>query len=143
MRWHSLSNPDDGVAIFHPKVESEIRKLDNTQARDALTAMINCLENDVPESVIEKTYETCKELQQLRQGDLRLYVLLATYVPEYNVLWVFAVKKHRYRNLGKFDARACQKANVLRKLTATRVEDYLEENEALTVDELKALRESL
>lgn len=139
-----MSNSDDSVAIFTKSVRKEIYELDPTQSRDALTAIINCLDNPIPENVIEKAYETCAELQQLRQGDLRIYVKLVTSIPGYNVLWVFAVKKHRYRNIGKYDAEACGKAEDLRVLTdATNIEAYLARNEALTVEALENLREQL
>ena len=101
------------------------------------------MDSTVPESVIEKGYETCAELQQLRQGDLRIYVTLITEIDGYNLLWVFAIKKHRYRNLGKFDAQACQKVKSLRKTTAETIETYLDANNTLTVAELIKLRESL
>lgn len=117
VRKHSLSDVDDCVAIFTDSVAAEIKDLDATKSRAALTAIINCLESPVPESVVEKPYETCEELAQLRQGDLRLYVALVTSVPAYDVLWVLAVRKHRYRNLGKFDAEACRKVQRLRALT--------------------------
>lgn len=144
VRKHSLSNTDEGVAIFVDPAEKEVRKLDATQSRTALTAIINCLDNDVPKSVIEKPYETCQELEQLRQGDLRIYVKLVTDLQGYTLLWIFAVKKHRYRNLGKFDARACRKVADLEEVTGVEeVETYLDGNEALTVGELKGLRGQL
>lgn len=144
MRKHSLSDVDDGVAIFSNSATEEIRSLDATKSRSALTAIINCLESPAPESVVEKAYETCAELEQLRQGDLRLYVKLVTGIPEYDVLWVFAVRKHRYRNLGKFDAEACEKVQVLRTLTdGDQVEQYLADNDALELSDLKRFREQL
>lgn len=100
--------------------------------------------NSVPSSVIEKTYETCQERQQLRQGDLRIYVTLIESGPDYVVLWVFAVKKHRYRNLGKFDAEAGRRVAELKHTTTTpQVETYLENNQALSVGDLRDLREKL
>ncbi|WP_353635657.1 hypothetical protein ABSL23_17325 (plasmid) [Halobacterium sp. NMX12-1] len=143
-REHSLSDTDDGVVIFTDSAEQEIRDLDATQSRDALTAILNCLRNPVPESVIEKTYETCQELQQLRQGKLRIYCKLVTAIPGYNVLWIFAVKKHQYRNLGKFDAQACGKTAELNDITQrSKVESYLSRNQALTVPELEDLKDQL
>jgi hypothetical protein len=139
---HPLSD-DTGVAIFTKSVLKEISTLDKMKSEQALTAIINCLRSAVPESVIEKSYETCAELQQLRQGDLRIYVTLITHIEGYDVLWVFAIKKHRYRNLGKFDAQACAKVNQLRRMTADTVEEYLDSNNALTVSELIELRASL
>lgn len=142
VREHSLSDTDEGVAIFTTSAEKELRKLDSTQSYAALTAILNCLESPVPSSVIEKTYETCKELQQLRQGDLRIYCKLISNVPDYTVLWVFAVKKHQYRNLGKYDAQACKKTARLGSFTdREQVEEYIRANEALSVDRLKKLRE--
>lgn len=143
VRKHSLSNTDEGVAIFVDPAEKEVRKLDATQSRTALTAIINCLDNDVPESVIEKPYETCQELEQLRQGDLRIYVKLVTGLDGYTVLWIFAVKKHRYRNLGNFDARACRIVAGLDRTTNEEAEDYLSDKEMLTVEELRDLRDRL
>lgn len=144
MKRHSLSDTDEGVAIFTDSVEKEIRNLDTTRSRDALTAIINCLDSPVPASVVEKPYETCEELEQLRQGGMRLYVKLVTDVPLYDVLWVFTVKKHRYRNLGKFDVEACRKVAVLGAITdEDSVERYIDRNEALTLEELKRLRERL
>jgi len=144
VREHSLSNIDVGVAIFQERAEKEIHNLDSTQSRDALTAMVNCLSSSVPTSVVEKAYKTCSELEQLRQGDLRIYVKLVTDVPNYNVLWVFAVKKHRYRNLGKFDARACKKVMALESVsTPDEIEQYLADRQALTVQDLKDLRNQL
>lgn len=150
-RRYSLSDPTDGVAIFHPDARDEIQSLDATQSRKALTAIINCLESPAPESVIEKPYETCQELEQLRQGELRLYVKLVTDVPGYNILWIFSVKKHQYRNLGKYDARACQRVAALGDITTEEeaeryrkeIERYLERNDALNLDDLKQLREQL
>jgi hypothetical protein len=73
---------------------------------------------------------------------MRLYVKLFTHIPKYDVLWVFAVKKHRYRNLGKFDAQACRKVAELGDTTDEEsVEWYLDRNEALTLEELQNLRE--
>lgn len=141
-REHPLSD-DKGVAVFTTSALKEIKTLDTTQSRKALTGIINCLDSPVPESVIEKGYETCAELQQLRQGDLRIYVTLITEIEGYNLLWVFAIKKHRYRNLGKFDAQACQKVKSLRETTAETIETYLDANNALTVSELGELRETL
>lgn len=143
VREHSLSTDDTAVAIFHSEAEREIGRLDATDSNDALTAIINCLSHPVPESVIEKGYENCKELQQLRQGDLRLYVTLVTDIPDYTVLWVFAVKKHRYRNLQKFDARACGKVRALREISPDEIEGYLQRNEALTLEKLRQTREQL
>jgi len=142
VREYSLSDTDTGVAIFIESARKEIGDLDKTQSWQALTAIINCLNSPAPRTVVEKAYETCAELQQLRQGGLRLYVRLITDVDDYNVLWVFAVKKHRYRNIGKFDAKACAKVNSMDRLTgADEVEQYLAENDALTLAELKDLRE--
>lgn len=141
---HSLSDTDEGIAIFTDSAEKEIGKLDPTQSRAALTAIINCLDNPVPRSVIEKPYETCRELEQLRQGDLRLYVTLIEDVPDYNILWIFAIKKHRYRNLGKFDQQACEKVRDLRnRMDSETIGSYLDRNEALTLEDLKELKETL
>lgn len=144
VRKHSLSDPDDAVAIFTESVEEDIRNLDATKSRAALNAIVTCLESPAPESVVEKPYRTCEELEQLRQGNLRLYVKLVSDLPAYDVLWVFAIRKHRYRNLGKFDAEACRKVADLRTLTATEAVDrYLADVEALTLAELRALQEEL
>lgn len=144
VRKHSLTDTGESVAIFTDSVEKDVRRLDATDSREVLTALINCLESPAPESVIEKSYETCRELQQLRQGDLRIYVTLFTEVPKYEVLWVFAVKRHRYRNLGKFDAEACRKARKIRKLTDTvEAEQYLSQRQAMTVRELRQFRREI
>ncbi|WP_135823055.1 hypothetical protein [Halostella litorea] len=144
VREHSLSDTDEGVAIFHEKAAAEIHDLDATKSRNALSAMITCLASPAPESVVEKAYATCEELEQLRQGDLRIYVKLVTDIPEYVVLWVFAVKKHRYRNLGKFDARACRKVAAFNPIESVDdVEAYLADQQALSVDELRDLKARL
>ncbi|WP_440991596.1 hypothetical protein [Haloarchaeobius baliensis] len=143
-RWHSLSDRDTGVAIFTDDALKDIRKLDASDGKDALTAIINCLSNAAPESVIEKDYETCRALQQLRQGDMRLYVMLHTHLPDYNILWVFAARKHEYRNIGKFDAQACAKLQILKQnSTVDEVEQYIEANDALTASDLRELHDKL
>lgn len=143
MRKYSLSTDDQPVAIFSNEVETEIRNLDPTKSRKALNAIITTLESPAPESVIEKTYETCKELQQLRQGSLRIYVLLVTEIPGYTILWVFAIKKHRYRNIGKFDAQACRKLHVLREKVGESIEEFLETENALTLERLREIKSRL
>ena len=63
---------------------------------------------------------------------------------DYHILWIFAVKKHRYRNLGKYDQRACERLAELREKTATEGgEPFLKRSGALTVAELKELGEDL
>lgn len=139
-----MSGTDEGVAVFTDSAEREVHDLDPSRSEEVLSAIINCLDSPAPESVIEKADETCEELEQLRQGGMRLYVKLVTNIPTYDVLWVFAVRKHRYRNLGKFDIRACQKVAELGSITDEEsVKRYVDRNDALTVAELKELREQL
>lgn len=144
VRSFSLSWDEDRYVVFAEKGLSHLQNLDQGHSRTVLSCLINCLENARPQSVVEKGYQNCQELQQLRQGDWRLYVRYIGSPPGYGLLFVFAIRRHRYRNLGKFDAEACAMVERVKGLTDTSaIEGIIESNEALSVDELKELRESM
>lgn len=140
----TLSWDEDRVAIFTREATKNIQKKGDAEVSNALlTAVISCLQRAKPQHEIEKGYADCAELQQLRQGNWRIYCRYVHDLPEYGVLWIFAIRKHQYRNPKKFDAEACAQVEQLASLTTVgQVEGYLDRNEAMTIEELKELRES-
>lgn len=126
------------VAIFVQPTYDDLATLDNREREQFLRRLQTLLESDAPRRYVEKSFSSCEELQQFRAGDyLRAYCRLVMDVHGYNVLFLFRISKHNYRQLGRFDARACDR---LAELTAIRsvsdVESYLDERDAMTAGDV-------
>lgn len=103
------------------------------------------LSSSAPQREIEKRYSDCDELQQLREGNaLRIYCRLVRNPPKYNVLYVFEVDKHTYRDLQKFDQRAKEAVQEIKKwTTGPEIEEYLDDRNTFTAEEIETIIEKL
>lgn len=144
MRVVELSD-DERVAIFANRSLSSIRDLDKTDREQVLKRLIATLESPAPSRFIEKRFTGCEELEQLRAGDyLRIYCRLVQKVPKYDVLFVFGVTAHRYRNLARYDEQARRKVReLIRRTTEEGVQSYVDANDALTAEDLRGILEAM
>lgn len=106
-RAESRALGDDNVAVFLRPTHSSLAALDSTEQEQALGRLIELLESPAPQHHVEKPFQGCEELQQVRAGDyLRWCVHLERSLRGYNVLFVFDVVRHDYSNLEAYDERA-------------------------------------
>lgn len=136
---------DESVAIFTDRSLSAIRDLDRTDKEQVLKRLIAMLESPAPSRFIEKRFAGCEELEQLRAGDyLRVYCRLVRNAPGYNILFVFGITAHKYRNLARYDEQAQRRIReVTRQTSDEDVNTYVEENDALAAADLRGILDTL
>lgn len=135
---------DTNVAVFTRRFENSVSSYTNRETR-VFKRIYRALSSDSPQREVEKTYSNCEELQQLREGDLlRIYCRLVRKLPDYNVLYVFEVDKHKYRDLQTFDEQAKQAVREVQKRTTVGgIEDYLDERNTFTASDVERIIEDL
>lgn len=138
-------NPDETVALVTPRAKRSISDLGREQKRALLNRLIKILESAAPSHYIEKEFSDTEKLQQIRIGNtLRGYCRLVTNLPGYNLLLIFEISKHNYRNLSLYDERAKQKlAEIDHLQTEEDVESYIESNEVMRSSDFRAILEDL
>lgn len=137
---------DTNVAVFTRRFENSVSSYTNRETQIRVFKRIyRTLSSDSPQREVEKVYSNCEELQQLREGDLlRIYCRLVRRPPDYNVLYVFEVDKHKYRDLQAFDERAKQAVReVQERTTVDGIEDYLDERNMFTASDVERIIEDL
>lgn len=135
---------DENVAIFTQPAFSALSGLEQEQREQFLKRVLELLESPTPKHFIEKEFSNCDELQQLRAGDiLRGLCRLLMGVHGYNILFVFYVTKHKYRQLALYDQQACE---VVERVTNIEyiedIESYLSERDAMTAEDIEDIIEN-
>ncbi|ELZ78529.1 hypothetical protein KU306_15045 [Haloferax larsenii] len=140
-------NSEETVAIFADQFTKSLGGLDATEQRRVLKKIRRVLESDTPSRHVYEIPTGCDTLEIFREGNiLRIYGKLVLGVPkdnkEYNILHLFYVDKHKYRqrDLVRFDElaeRALKQATVISSLQ--RIEEYLTSNKALDAGDVQQL----
>lgn len=136
---------DENVVVFVRPTLSDLEGLDGGEREQFLKRLLRTLESDAPDHYVEKAFSNCDELQQFRAGRyLRGYCRLVMGVAGYNVLFLFHVTKHNYRQLDLYDARACKRVSELTDLSSVGdVEEYLDAHDAMTVEDVRDVLDNL
>lgn len=140
----SLSD-EENYAIFPETFGNSLQLLDADDQRQVLKRLLKVLESDAPQRYIYETVSGCEELQVIRAGDyLRILCRLVMGIPHedktYNVLFVFFVDNHKYRNavLQRLDDAAARRLRILTDFsTVADVDDYLDEHNAKQAEFLR------
>ena len=135
---------DENVVIFVKPTYSDLASLDADEREQFLKRLLRVLESDAPDHYVEKAFSNCDELQQLRAGGyLRGYCRLVMGVAGYNVLFLFHVTKHNYRQLDLYDDRACKRVPELSNLSSVGdVEEYLDAHDGMTAEDVRDILEN-
>lgn len=136
---------EENYAIFPDTFGDSLRLLDADDQVQVLKRLLTMLESDAPQRYIYETVTGCEELQVIRAGDyLRILCRLVMGVPHedkmYNVLFVFFVDDHKYRNavLQRLDDVAATRLRILTDFsTVDDVDDYLDEHNAKQAEFLR------
>lgn len=129
---------EENRAIFTESFGDALRDLDRDDQVQTLKKIHKLLDSTYPEHYIYKNAKGCEELQIIRISDsLRIYCRLVMGIPHdnkaYNVLFLFYISKHEYRDavMQRFDKRAQERLENITNLDAVDdVETYLAEHDA-------------
>lgn len=138
---------DETVVIFTDRSIETIRGLDGTQQETILSRLLTVVQSEAgPSHFIYEQVSGCEELEVIRAGDtLRIFCKVVEDIPRYNIIYVFEVDPHDYReaDLRRFDRAACDKVEEIQaRTTPEAIEEYVQDR-ALTENELEELREQL
>lgn len=137
---------EETYAILAPTFTDCLGKLgDKTRQVATLKQIHKLLASEAPERYIYEQPAGVDELQIIRVGgDLRIYCRLVMGVPEgdtmYNVLYCFYLDPHKYghEDLERFDEISKARVRTLKGFGSPgRVEDYLDEHNAFSAENLK------
>lgn len=136
---------DTNIAVLTKRFERSVRNFDRQEQIRVFKRIYRVLDSSAPHREVEKAYQDCEELQQLREGNyIRMYCRLVRNPPNYNILYVFEVDKHQGRNLQKFDESAKQAVREIEQRTTTEgVEDYLEEHNTFNSEDIGEILDRL
>ncbi|SFS42427.1 hypothetical protein [Halostagnicola kamekurae] len=149
MRTHTLDS-DTTVAIFDATAAKSLfddlgKK--TTLQRQFLTRLQNALESQTPHTYVEKPFRGVDNVDQFRAGDImRGYCVFADEPPAYNIFYFLQITDHEYDAypVAKYDRKAGAIIETLQSLSSeVAVEQYLEEHDALRVDDVERLRSKL
>ena len=137
---------DENVAVFTPSAVENLSDFSADNQREFVNRIITALESSAISTVIEKCFKDVDSLQQLRVGDKkRVYCLLIEEVHGYNVLLVLGWSTHRYgRERGKrerFSRLAERRANELKSMSASEVDNLVSEDNVFTAESLERLKQ--
>ena len=118
-----------------------------TQQREVLKKIHQLLDSQSPERYIYEKATGVDVLQIIRPNDLlRIYCKLVMGVPknnkEYNILYIFYVDKHKYRNrdLKRWDRKAKSLLDRIESLQSiSDVDQHLEEHNAFDPEDIQKL----
>lgn len=134
---------NENVAIFSQQSFSALHNLDKDELEQFIGRVLTLLDSTTPKRYIEKKYSNCEELEQLRAGGyLRGLCRLIMDVHGYNILFLFHVSKHKYRQLRLYDEQACDTVKEVTNMESIEnVESYLDERNAMTAEDIKEILE--
>jgi hypothetical protein len=140
-------NSEKTVAIFADRFTKSLAGLDSTEQERVLKKILRVLESDTPSREVYKIPTGCDTLEIFREGNiLRIYGKLILGLPKgnkrYNILHLFYVDKHKYRqsDLVRFDEHAKKALKKATKISSLqRIEKYVQANKALDADDVQQL----
>lgn len=141
---------EENLAVLSDEFVDSMRGLDSgTEQKHVLKEVRKVVGSNTPSRFVYEVPEGCDVLEVLRGTDhLRIYCKLVKGIPPtnatYNLLFLFYVDRHRYRNqkledMDQAAKRQIERIEAYQSLNA--VEEYLEQRQALNEDELTQLIE--
>jgi hypothetical protein len=135
--------------IFAGEAAANFGAPGGSEQRQLISRLVDILESDaVPSALV---HEQIGNLDIYTAGDqMRLYCKVVHQIPrgnaEYHAIYLFYIDDdHNYprEKLATYSPQAAEKAETVTVLsTVDDVEDYLEDHDALDVDDLRELRDS-
>lgn len=141
---------EENLAVLSDEFVESMRRLDRgTEQKHVLKEIRKLVSSNTPSRFVYEVPEGCDVLEVLRGTDhIRVYCKLVEGVPRqnrtYNLLFLFYVDKHKYREqkLNDMDEAAKRQIERIEEYQSLDgVEEYLEQRQALDEDDLTRLIE--
>lgn len=145
MRKFPLDSDDTVVEFTSDALEDVSTDIPREKRANVLDKLIEVAESPNPERYLDY-FNGCRKFGKIHvNGELRTICCIVTRLPGYNLLPVFAITEHDYRQLREHDQKAIDAIDQLSDLeTKSEVENYVQSRpNVFDVDGLCELRDEL